>query len=155
VVLFVSVAWAASSWNQCEDIPLLPNTCVTLSRYSLQGIPVLQVQLSVNSTTYLNTTMTEGVAGRSTCVSQDNLVQLMNDTPDLTQYTTEVNTVVQKYGFIPPTDYSLCVSFESVALNSTSGALGGCTNVDATLMCFESSCAYKGVVAYGCWSLSA
>mmetsp|Transcript_124968 Transcript_124968/g.186640 ORF Transcript_124968/g.186640 Transcript_124968/m.186640 type:complete len:165 (-) Transcript_124968:26-520(-) len=150
VFLFcVESVQGVSYWKACNTIPDLNQTCVTLNYSSYKGQTFLNINLDINSQDYLNKTLLVGNLQHTVCVDQNDLISLMNATSSLSSYSGQVNAAIAEYGYIPKDEYSLCVSLQDVS--ESSGQVTGCTNVDATLMCFDTGCSYKGIVSYGCW----
>merc|ERR1719197_1494772 len=125
------------NWSSCAMIPVVSTTCASVTSKSGS----LWIGLKINGTNYLNVT-TSDFSPTQVCVSQEELLQLANNTPGLKPYYPELQNLTKEYGSVPSDYFSVCLSLP-MKQNTTSQILGCCT-VDMTLMCGDKApCVYQ------------
>eukprot|EP00297_Palpitomonas_bilix_P017045 CAMPEP_0113896176 /NCGR_PEP_ID=MMETSP0780_2-20120614/17843_1 /TAXON_ID=652834 /ORGANISM="Palpitomonas bilix" /LENGTH=176 /DNA_ID=CAMNT_0000887229 /DNA_START=10 /DNA_END=540 /DNA_ORIENTATION=- /assembly_acc=CAM_ASM_000599 len=134
-------------WNKCMDVPELGESCIGIFVIADNG--TLGVQLNISGHVFQEAV----VEGNQVCLDCDSLLELMTDIPVLSAFTPIIKLVEKLHHLIPADVFSICVDIDNMKYDGT--YFDGCPKLQATLMCWEGKCLYKGSVDFGCFHVKA
>ncbi|KNC49691.1 uncharacterized protein AMSG_05954 [Thecamonas trahens ATCC 50062] len=122
------------TWSGCINIPAIGPVCVVLTA---NPSPLsLEIDITVDGEVVLS----ETVSGNQVCVNTNDLLDVLEAVCAVCIPVIDAIKAALKY--IPASVLSLCVDFEN--LDFTSSSVSGDVYLDATILCWESHCVYKG-----------
>mmetsp|Transcript_42181 Transcript_42181/g.108631 ORF Transcript_42181/g.108631 Transcript_42181/m.108631 type:complete len:146 (+) Transcript_42181:69-506(+) len=130
-------------WNKCLDIPELGESCIGI--FVIPDNLTLGVQVNISGHVFQETL----VQGNQVCLDDNTLLELVTDIPALAEFKSIIKLVEKLHHFIPAEVLSICVTIEDIKYDGS--YIDGCPVLDATLICWEGKCLYKGSHDFGCF----
>lgn len=132
-----------AQYRKCANVSVLGETCIEL--YAIESNLTIGARLIIRNYVLLD----EYISGSHLCLGQKQLLQLLEYIPALLPFKPIIDQVIKLEGFIPAKLFSVCLNFTDLKFSKTE--VSGCSNLDATLMCWKSKCLFKGDKDFGCF----
>jgi len=132
-------------WKACKQLPILNQTCVEI--FAEKQKLLLGLRLIVNNRTMFE----KDVSADHICMSQDELLKLLEYIPALAPYKPLIDEILKLHRFIPADVFSVCIHLKDLVISKTE--FKGCVDLDVKLICWAGKCLWKGSEPLGCFDI--